>query len=385
MLEHPSILLAFDWYDRRLFKGIVNYAAEQNWHISPYLFSDRNVPYGWRGDGAISCYDPKLAKLIDELDMPLVDVSIHDMPATVPRVLIDNVEVSRIAVRHFIDRGFRNFAYFSWSIVPVNLVRRDAFFDALRDEEGIADDCLFEIRQPALKVLHDWDAHQAFILEQIEKLPRPLAVFTGQDNLAATLIEVCARNGIHVPEEVAVLGVDNIEFLCDCQAVPLSSIDTRLEDLGRAAAERLHQLMEGHITNEEPPLVIPPGDVVCRRSTDVLAVPHPAVVRALQFIKDNFGEPITLEDVAQSTGMSKRGIEKAFLKHLGRSPAVELRRCRLDNAKRMLAETDDKIEYIARQCGYSNSSNLSFALGRDAGLSPRAYRKEFARRGERGD
>ena len=137
MLKQPSILLAFDWYDRRLFKGIVNYATEQNWHISPYLFSDRNIPYGWRGDGAISCYDPKLARLIDQLEMPLVDVSIQEMPVTVPRVTIDNVEVSRVAARHFLDRGFRNFAYFSWSIVPVNLMRRDAFFESLRDEGGV--------------------------------------------------------------------------------------------------------------------------------------------------------------------------------------------------------------------------------------------------------
>jgi LacI family transcriptional regulator len=377
MLKQPSILLAFDWYDRRLFKGIVNYATELNWHISPYLFSDHNIPYGWRGDGAVTCYGRKLAKFIDRLEIPVVDISVLDMPHVVPRVMTDNTQVGRTAAQHFLDRGFRSFAYFTWSIVPVNLQRRESFFTALR-EAGIPRSGLHEICQPPSKTLRDWDAHQACILEQIRTLPRPLAVFTGQDNLAATLIEVCARNGIHVPEEVAVLGVDNIEFLCDCQIVPLSSIDTRLEDLGRAAAEQLHQLMDGAITNEAAPLLIPPGDVICRRSTDVLAVPHPAVVHALQFIKDRYGDPITLDDIAQRSGMSKRGIEKAFIQYLGRSPAVELRRCRLDNAKKMLVETNDKIDYIARRCGYSNSSNLSFALVREAGLSPRAYRRSFA-------
>jgi LacI family transcriptional regulator len=223
----------------------------------------------------------------------------------------------------------------------------------------------------------DWDSHQNFILSQLDKLPRPLAVFAGQDNLGVTLIEICERNGIHIPDEVAVLGVDNIEFLCKCLMVPLSSVDTRLEKLGYEAAHQLNRLLNKEITKNEPPQIIRPHGVICRQSTDVLAVEHPAVIKALQFTKSNFQNPITLEDVAEYAGMSKRGMEKAFQKYLGRSPAAELRRVRLDNAKRMLTETNCKIEAIAVDCGYSNSSNLSFAFNKETGMSPRTYRNNF--------
>ncbi len=376
MLKSPTILLAFDWYDQRIYKGIVQYAVKRNWHISPYLFSDRFIPHGWPGDGAITCFGKTLGKFILSLDMPKVDISISDMPQPVPRVHVDNEAIGRMAAEHFLERGFRHFAYFSWSVVDVNQIRMDAYFQALA-ERGIDQDSMHIIKQPPARVLGDWELHRDDILQQLQNLPRPLAVFAGQENLGATLIEISVRNGIHVPEEIAVLGVDNIEFLCDCLAVPLSSIDTCLVDLGYAAAQQLDRLMQGEITMEEPPIVIPPKGVVARQSTDILAVPHPAVVKALRFIKENYHNSITLEDIGTDAGMSKRGMEKAFLKYLHRSPAAELRRIRLDNAKRMLTETNEKVETIARECGYSNSSNLSFAFNKDAGLSPRAYRNAF--------
>jgi LacI family transcriptional regulator len=148
--------------------------------------------------------------------------------------------------------------------------------------------------------------------------------------------------------------------------------------MGYTAAQQLDRLMKGEITNEEPPILIEPKEIILRQSTDSLAVAHPAVVKALQFIKEHFHEPITLEDIGEYAGMSKRGMEKAFLKHLGISPATELRRVRLDNAKRLLVETTDKISAIAYDCGYSNSSNLSFAFNRETGMSPRAYRNRYS-------
>jgi LacI family transcriptional regulator len=157
----------------------------------------------------------------------------------------------------------------------------------------------------------------------------------------------------------------------------MSSIDTRLEELGYQAAHQLQRLMNGEIGMDEPPLLVPPGQVVRRRSTEVLAVPHKGVARALQIMRDKFSSPITLEDICEEVGMSKRGMEKAFRTHLRRSPAGELRRIRIDHAKRMLTETDMKIESIARDCGYCNSSNLSLAFRKDSELSPRAYRKKF--------
>ena len=372
-----TILLAFHWYDRRVFKGIVRYATEHNWHLSPYLFSGHFVPHGWPADGAITCYGKPFCKFIDDLDMPKVDVTIQKMAITVPRVTVDDAAISRMAAQHFLERGFKHFAFYSWPTVEVNALRKEVFFQTLR-EAGIPGEHLYEIQQSPAKMLGQWEKHQQLIYRQLEKMPRPLAVFTGQDNLGATLIEICSRKDIHVPEEIAILGVDDIEMLCDCLATPLSSIDTNLEKLGYTAAQQLDRLMKGEIENDEPPVLIEPKEIVLRQSTDALAIGHPAVVKALQYIKDHFHEPITLENIGEYAGMSKRGMEKAFLKHLGNSPATELRRIRLDHAKRLLTETDEKISSIAWNCGYSNSSNLSFAFNRETGMSPRAYRNRYS-------
>ncbi|MEX0331895.1 MAG: substrate-binding domain-containing protein [Puniceicoccaceae bacterium] len=375
-LSQPSIILAFDWFDERLYRGVFNYAKEAGWHMSPYMISDRFIPKGWPGDGAITCYGPSLKEFIDHLDIPTVDVTIEDMPRKVPQVVVDNEQIGELAAEHFHSRGYTHYAYYAWAEVTVNKVRRESFFKGLI-KRGVSPEHLYEIKQSPPEMIGDWHKHEADIFQKISDLPRPLAVFAGQDNLGATLIEICVRNGIHVPEEVAVLGVDNIELLCESAVVPLSSIRTNLTEVGYQAAQQLDRLMRGEITSEEPLKRIPPHSVVRRQSTDSLAVTHPAVVNAIRFIRENFGQPITIEDICEYTGLSKRGLEKAFHKHLSRSPASELRRLRIQNAKRLLTETDDKVEYIALCCGYSNSSNLSCAFKKDTHMSPREYRQKY--------
>ena len=102
-----KILLAFDWYDQRIYKGVARYAVEQKWHLSPYLFSDRFIPHGWPADGAITCFGKTLGKFILSLDMPKVDVSVCDIPETIPRVIVDNEAIGRLAAKHFRSRGFQ--------------------------------------------------------------------------------------------------------------------------------------------------------------------------------------------------------------------------------------------------------------------------------------
>lgn len=381
-LSQPSIILAFDWFDERLYRGVFNYAKEAGWHMSPYMISDRFIPKGWPGDGAITCYGASLKEFIDHLDMPTVDVTIEDIPREVPRVVVDNEQIGELAAEHFHSRGYTHYAYYSWAQVTVNNVRRDSFFKGLI-KRGVPEEHLFEIEQSPPEMIGDWHKHEADIFQKLSDLPRPLAVFAGQDNLGATLIEICVRNGIHVPEEVAVLGVDNIELLCESAVVPLSSVRTNLTEVGYRAAEQLDRLMRGEITTAEPVRRIAPHSVVRRQSTDSLAVTHPAVVKAIRFIRENFGQPITIEDICEYTALSKRGLEKAFHKHLSRSPASELRRLRIQNAKRLLTETDDKVEYIAVSCGYSNSSNLSCAFKKDTNMSPREYRQKYRHVDER--
>ncbi len=374
--NHKTILIAFDWYDDRVFRGIAQYCKENNWHLSPYFFSDRQLPTRLSGDGAITCYGDATAELIDAMDMPMVDVTLREMPRRVPRVVCDNVQVGRRAAQYFLRKGYKDFAYFSWDEVDVNQMRKEAFIQTL-EAEGVSSDRIFIIKQPSDRVICDWDEHIKSLVEQVRDMPRPLAVFTGQDNLGVTLVEACVNAGIAVPDEVAVVGVDNIEFLCECSVVPLSSVDTHLVELGYAAAEQLGRLMRGEIDNSEPVRTVPVGGVVNRRSTEALAVSHPAVAKALQLMRREFMHGLVLEDVCAHVGLSKRGLEKAFKKYLDESPAAVLRQIRLNYAKRCLTQTDVKIEVIALECGYSNSSNLSHAFNREVGMSPQGYRNRY--------
>lgn len=372
----PVILLAFNWHDERVIRGVYQYAKEHRWHLPPYSASADFVPIGWTADAAITCYGPKVAPFIDSLSIPMVDITIEETPRPTPRVLVDNEAIGRLAAEHFLARGYRNFAFYSWPHLHINQLRMRTFFNALI-ARGIPQSNLLSIIQSEGENLSHWDLHQKDILRQIQVMPRPLAVFAGQDNLGANLIEICTANRIHVPEEIAVLGVDNNDLLCESSRVALSSIETDIFKLGYEAARRLHQLLRGEITRNAETVLIPPVKIVTRQSTDVLAVAHPAVLAALRYMKQNYQRPITIEDIISSAGLSMRGLEKAFQKHLGRSPAQELRRLRLDEVKRRLSETDHKIEAIALGCGYSNSSNLSCAFRKETGMTPRSYRLKF--------
>ena len=135
--------------------------------------------------------------------------------------------------------------------------------------------------------------------------------------------------------------------------------------------------MGGEIDNQEPPVTVAIKSIVNRRSTEAIAVTHPAVARALDLMRREFKSGLELEEVYEFSGISKRGLEKAFKRHLNDSPAVVLRRIRLDYAKNCLSRTDIKIESIAVDCGYSNSSNLSHAFNREIGISPQEYRNTY--------
>lgn len=375
--ESPkSILVAFDWYDHRIYRGIAQYCAEHHWHLSPYLCSDRATPINWKGDGAITSFGGALADFILSLDMPKIDITHNPMPTLVPRVTVDDDQIGRRAAKHFLVRGYRNFAFYSWENVAANQVCKYAFIETLEDA-GIIGERIHIIHQSSINEMGDWEAHREAILGQIKNLPRPLAVFTSQDDFGVTLVDVCTQSGILVPDEIAVLGAGNIDLLCECAVVPLSSIDTNLTDLGYAAAAQLGRLMNGDIDNHEPPVTVAIKAIINRRSTEALVVTHPAVAKALVLMRREFKNGLELEDVYEYSGVTKRGLEKAFKRHLNDSPAAVLRRIRLDFAKNCLSQTDAKIESIATDCGYSNSSNLSHAFSREIGMSPQEYRNVY--------
>jgi len=181
-----------------------------------------------------------------------------------------------------------------------------------------------------------------------------------------------------VPDEVAICGAENYLLAPDAMQTPISSVDTNLELLGYRGAELLDQLMDGRKPPPKP-IRIPAAGVVVRKSSDLLAVPHPGVARSLRFIWEHSHEPISVKDLVGVAAMSRRALHKAFVEHLGRTPGQELHRVRIERARKLLAETDDKLDVIARACGYQSTNSFCVAFKNATGMSPKQFRESLAK------
>jgi LacI family transcriptional regulator len=195
------------------------------------------------------------------------------------------------------------------------------------------------------------------------------------DHRAAYLLSACEAAGVSVPEQVAVVGVDNDEQACELAAVPLSSVDCNRELMAYRGAQLLDRLMHGG-RKPRRPLTIAPQGVVVRRSSDVYAVADPATARALQFIRRHHCEPISVEDVIQASRTSRCGLYRAFRQHVGRPVGQEIDRQRVEHARRLLRETPDKLHAIARLSGFSGPEHFARTFRRVTGETPSAYRRQ---------
>jgi LacI family transcriptional regulator len=179
-----------------------------------------------------------------------------------------------------------------------------------------------------------------------------------------------------VPEDVALVGVDNDDMICETADPPLSSVSVPWERIGYYMAARLDRLMNGRPALRRLPIA-GPGPLVVRRSSDVYAVEDEAVVRACCYIRDSISRPIGVEDAARAAAVSRRGLERRFRRTLGRSPLDEIRRVRLDLAKRLLRDTSLTLAAIATRSGFSSSSRFSAVFSIVAGQTPGRYRASF--------
>jgi LacI family transcriptional regulator len=190
------------------------------------------------------------------------------------------------------------------------------------------------------------------------------------------LSEACHAVGLEIPDQIAVLGVDNDELLCTLSRPPLSSVDIAADRVGYQAAEMLDRLMAGQ-SDAAVDVLLPPGEVVERQSTNVLQVADADIAMALRFIRNNAHRPLHIDDVTHHVVMPRRTLQRRFREAIGHSFSQEVERCRLELAKRLLAETDLPVPQVARRCGYRDRERLWGAFRRLAGSSPFEYRRQF--------
>jgi LacI family transcriptional regulator len=371
-----SVLLALTDTHHGFLKGAARYAREHHWHLVPDMIYSAKIPIGWRGDGILSFIGGRddLADFIISSGLPAVEISMVRNDIRLPRVEGDNEMIGRLAAEHFLERGFRHFAWAPFMDDVVNEERYRGFADHLARNNLTCELLPTADSRHDNPASRDWSVKRKQLIESLTTLPNPLAVFAYNDCVAANVIDACDDAGLLVPEAVAVMGVDNDTILCECVRVPLSSVCHDLEGLAYEAAALLDRMMNG----EKPPkevIRVRPKGVVTRRSTDIVAVDDLQLARALRFIRDHYTDSLLgVEAVVAATDISRRLLEKAFRREMKRSLNEEIIRVRMEKVRDLLVTTQMKVVDVAAATGFSRPSHLFRTFRKCFGVSPKNYR-----------
>jgi LacI family transcriptional regulator len=371
------VLLAITDTHHGYLKGVMRYAREHRWHVVPDMIYTAKIPFGWRGDGIVSFigYRNDLADFILLSGLPAVEITIIRSDLPLPNVEGDNQKIGEMAADHFLERGFRHFAWAPFMNGIVDLERYRSFSGKLA-RKG------FRCHQlPPIDTLEnvsnqrDWALRRRELARALQSLPKPLAVFAYNDCVATDIINTCTDAKLPIPEAVAVLGVDNDPLFCESATIPISSICHDLEGMAYEAAALLDWLMSGkRVLN--PHVRVPPKGLVTRRSTDVLAVDNLQVARALRFIGDHHSDPqLSVNEVVAATKISRSTLGKAFRRELKRSINEEIVRVRLKKARDLLATTSLKVIEIASASGFARPNHFYRVFKKSSGLTPKNYQK----------
>ncbi|TWT48288.1 AraC family transcriptional regulator [Botrimarina hoheduenensis] len=377
-IHNVGVLVETDTsWGRNLLRGVASYAARFGpWKLlaqTHHSFIDCTIPESWRIDGLIvRISTPLLLERLQSLHVPIVDVGDLFVSTTgIDSVVTDYNAWADQALEHFRSKGFTNFAYYAPPSRDYSNLRGDAFAAAV-DRHGL----VCARYRPGYRIGRQIspDEHRRRVTRWLGQLPQPVAILAADAVRGKDLAEVCVQAGLAVPDTVGILAGDSDELTCEICTPPLSSIEVAGRRIGYEAAALLADRLAGGSCLSSSRLVEPDG-VQSRQSTDVLAIDDPLVVRALRFMHQNSFRGITVLDVLQEVPVARRQLERQFKRYLGRLPAEELRRLRLERARQLLAESEMSIDDVAEASGYAGSTQLGAAFRKQFRITPLAYRK----------
>ena len=371
-------------YDLKVLAGIATYLREHprlsvSLHDSP-MRSARSSQMAGAANGFIAdLNDPAIARAVRGARLPVVGFGggWGELRSRVPSFLANNVHIADLAADHLLARGFLRFAFCGypdaeatgWSVERERaFVRRvggggfpAATFRASRSD--LADG-------RALQFLKDW----------LMGLQKPVGIMAANDVLGRLLLEACRVQNLRVPDEVAVIGVDNDPLQCELSHPPLSSIEQGARRVGYAAAMLLDQMLAGAPASARQYLVNPTS-VIIRQSSDCTVVGDPEVSSALRFIADHVGEGLRVRDVVGALHVSRWLLESRFRKVLHSSVAAAIRQAQLRRVRGLVSETNLPLKQVASLGGFRSVQHMTTAFSRAFGQPPAQYRGGVAQRG----
>lgn len=372
MIHPPRIAVLvpnFLGVTRAVLGGIGRYTREHDpWIIvnNPWQVAERGRELPRQPiDGAILCF-PDILRNRHGRRIPTVLLTEQFVDAPLPRVIADSAATGRLAAEHLLDCGLRHLAFIGYADAAFAQRRGGGFVQAT-EHAGLT--------------CHVFGAHNedrqfpgAAVGRWLSALPKPLGLMTCNDHLGMLMLGLCRELDLRVPADVAIVGVDNDELVCDFCAPPLSSVQLGSRNAGYRAAQLLHGLLRGCKAPARA-IVIRPLGVVRRQSSDIVAIGGEVVGRAIKFMRDHACGGVSVADVARQTPLARRTLEKACRTLLGHSPLNEIRRIQLARARELLRTTLLPIGTIAQQVGLGEGKRLSEVFRKDAGQTPSDYRR----------
>ncbi len=383
-------------YGRGILRGIARYARTHgHWSIlhQEWTWDDGIPTWLTKGcsDGIIARIEtPEMLKALHRLGVPVVDVrETHHLP-DIPVIGTDNRRTTEMAVEHLLEQGFRNLAFIGFSGVEYSVRRRDHFVAILakrRIKPLVYEDTAVR-RSTTRRRENAAMLYTDKLGAWIASLPKPVGLMACNDIRGRQVLSACQVRGLIVPDQVAVIGVDNDEVLCELADPPLSSVAPATERIGEQAAAILDQMMATRGLVKRVPssaaqyIEIEPLGVVTRQSSDVVAIENPKVSATVRFIRQHACEGIDVEDVldhlaANKLLMSRTALDRHFTAALGFTPKNYILRMRLRRVKQLLMDTDYTLAKIAELVGIENPEYLSVMFKHMTGQAPGAFRRQF--------
>lgn len=383
--RHPKVGLLIEssrGYGRALLRGIARYArTHTSWSLlHQEMTIESQPPVWWEAsaiDGVIGRIGPGNLASLRKMSVPLVDVRCVIPPNQIqfPQVETDEREVARLAFDHLYQLGFRRMAYCGFQFAHYSQNRKKYFLE-LAQSHACPCSVYESPSEPSASLLnieHIDQVDYGRLAEWLKRLEPPTGIFVCNDICGQQLLNVCRSHELAIPDDFAVIGVDDDDAICPLCDPPLSSVRPDAEQVGYRAAQKLDALMHGEVVDWEIEY-IQPLEVVQRLSTAMEAITDREVAKACRYIRENACRGIDVNDVCKFSTLSRRQLERRFQESIHRSPKDEITLVQMHKVKQLLKETDLTLDSIASLAGYSYKERLCAVFKREIGMTPTEFR-----------
>jgi LacI family transcriptional regulator len=382
-----KILLLLDFaeeYHKNLLQGIIRYSRE----FGPWVFFRMPIYYretigidgilkwakDWGAKGLIGQLhnNSEIWKFTNE-GISVIAQDFQERFKDVPNITGAYHETGRLGAEYFLRKGFKNFAFYGFKNIVWSRERAEGFEEKIK-EAGYSVH-YFEHRKSRSMDL--WYYKPSLLSKWLKSLPKPTALMTCDDNQGLHITEAGRHAGIRIPEDVAVLGVDNDENICFLSDPPLSSISSDVEKGGYEAARVMQQMITAGKTTSDN-IIVKPTHIITRASTDIYSTNDELIVKTLKYIHLNIDKNIKVGQVLKEVPLCRRSLEKRFIITTGYPVYKYIYQLRIEKFMKKLLETDMTITEIAHELGFEDTKNISRQFKQMKGLTPIEYRKKFS-------